>query len=95
MIVVEIVEEDDERSAAGRRVADVVAWLARHKVDARYRVPMSRGNTVEQLATQASEIGSDLIVAGAYGHTRLTEWVFGGVTRDLIRNSKVCSLLSH
>jgi nucleotide-binding universal stress UspA family protein len=93
--VVEIVENDDDRSAAAHRVTDVVAWLARHNVDAYHRVPTLRGNAVEQLEAQASEIGADVIVAGAYGHTRLSEWVFGGVTRDLITRSRQCSFLSH
>jgi nucleotide-binding universal stress UspA family protein len=39
--------------------------------------------------------GADLIVAGAYGHSRLGEWVFGGVTRDLLASSPVCCLLAH
>jgi nucleotide-binding universal stress UspA family protein len=37
----------------------------------------------------------DLIVAGAYGHTRLGEWIFGGVTRALLRESPICCLFSH
>jgi nucleotide-binding universal stress UspA family protein len=39
--------------------------------------------------------GIDLVVAGGYGHTRLGEWIFGGVTRDLLTNGPVCCLLSH
>jgi nucleotide-binding universal stress UspA family protein len=93
--VVEIIENDDERDAAGRRVADVAAWLARHGVDASHIVPTLRGNAAEQLAVQAGEIGADIIVAGAYGHTRLREWIFGGVTNDLINQARHCSLLSH
>jgi nucleotide-binding universal stress UspA family protein len=93
--VVEIIENDDDRSAAASRVADVTAWLGRHGVDACHVVPNLRGNAAEQLATRASEIGADIIVAGAYGHTRLREWVFGGVTRDLITQSKACTFLSH
>jgi len=93
--VVEIIEKDEDRSVAAHRVADVAAWLGRHKVDASYIVPSLRGNAVEQLATQASDIGADVVVAGAYGHTRLREWIFGGVTRDLITQSRICSFLSH
>ena len=93
--VVEIVENEDDRTAAGRRVADVTAWLGRHHVEASHMVPTLRGSAVEQLATQASDIGADVIVAGAYGHARLREWIFGGVTSDLIRVSRICSLLSH
>jgi nucleotide-binding universal stress UspA family protein len=38
---------------------------------------------------------ADLIVAGGYGHSRLGEWIFGGVTRELLSASPVCCLLSH
>ena len=43
----------------------------------------------------ARNLGADLIVAGGYGHTRLGEWVFGGVTRDLLRTPTGFVLLSH
>jgi nucleotide-binding universal stress UspA family protein len=33
-------------------------------------------------------------VAGAYGHTRLGEWIFGGATRGLLHTSKLCCLFS-
>jgi nucleotide-binding universal stress UspA family protein len=93
--VVEIIETDDGRSDAGRRVSDVAEWLRRHQVDACHMVPTRRGNAVQQLATHASDVEADMIVAGAYGHTRLREWIFGGVTKDLITASKRCSFLSH
>ena len=93
--VVEIIESDSDRAAAGHRVADVAAWLGRHKVDACHMVPNHRGDAVEQLIRHASDIEADMIVAGAYGHTRMREWIFGGVTRDLITQSRHCSLLSH
>ncbi|MER2268309.1 universal stress protein [Methylobacterium oxalidis] len=38
---------------------------------------------------------ADLLVMGAYGHSRLREWLFGGVTRDILRTSPVCCLMSH
>ena len=38
---------------------------------------------------------ADLIVAGGYGHTRLGEWIFGGVTHELLTSSPVCCMLSH
>lgn len=93
--VVEIIEDDGDRAAAGCHVADVSAWLGRHQVDACHMVPNHRGDAVEQLVRHASDIEADLIVAGAYGHTRLREWIFGGVTRDLITKSDRCALLSH
>ena len=93
--VVEIVESDENQAAAVARVSDVAAWLGRHQVDARHIVPASRGDAIEQLASHASEIGADVIVAGAYGHARLREWVFGGVTNNLITSATRCTLLSH
>lgn len=93
--VVEIIENDDDRSAAARRVSDVATWLGRHQVDACHMVPTRRGDAVEQLGTHAGDIAADIIVAGAYGHTRLREWIFGGVTNDLITTSTRCSFLSH
>jgi nucleotide-binding universal stress UspA family protein len=36
-----------------------------------------------------------MVVAGAYGHSRLREWVLGGVTRDLLLRGEKFSLLSH
>jgi nucleotide-binding universal stress UspA family protein len=37
----------------------------------------------------------DLLVAGAYGHNRLREWIFGGVTEDALTNPPCCVLFSH
>jgi nucleotide-binding universal stress UspA family protein len=47
------------------------------------------------LAARAKEIGADLIVSGAYGHSRLREWAFGGVTRSLLREGSVSRLMSY
>jgi nucleotide-binding universal stress UspA family protein len=43
----------------------------------------------------AQDDGADLLVTGAYGHTRLGEWIFGGVTRELLTTSPICCLMSH
>ena len=93
--VVEIAENDRDRTAAAGRVSDVAAWLGRHQVNARHIVPPLCGVAAEQLARHASNMEADVIVAGAYGHTRLREWILGGVTNDLITNSTRCSMLSH
>ena len=44
---------------------------------------------------EAAAIGADLIVAGAYGHSRAREWLLGGATRDLLGNPQRYLLLSH
>ena len=49
----------------------------------------------DEVAVVAAEEDAELIVAGAYGHNRLREWAFGGVTRDLLLRANRCALLSH
>jgi nucleotide-binding universal stress UspA family protein len=43
----------------------------------------------------ALDEGADLLVAGAYGHSRLGEWIFGGMTREILASCPVCCLMSH
>ena len=74
--VVEIVENEADRSAALSGVEDVVAWLLRHGVIASARVPAECGNVETQLEKIASELGAGLVVAGAYGHSRFQRMGF-------------------
>ena len=50
---------------------------------------------VAQLDALADTEVLDLIVSGAYGHGKIREWVFGGVTRDLLGQTSRCHLLAH
>jgi nucleotide-binding universal stress UspA family protein len=93
--IVEIVEEQADRTAALSRVKDVAAWLSRHGVSASEQVPEECGEAGAQLERIASEVGAGVVVAGAYGHSRLREWILGGVTRRLVNPSTRCSLLSR
>ena len=52
-------------------------------------------STGETLLRAANDHGAELLVLGAYGHTRLTEWVFGGATRYVLRNHDRPLLMSH
>jgi nucleotide-binding universal stress UspA family protein len=93
--IVEIVEDEAERAASLSRVEDVAAWLLRHGVEATQQVPGQRGDAATQLEQIATDIGAGVVIAGAYGHSRLSEWILGGVTRRLINPSNRCSLLSR
>ena len=95
VVVVEIVEDQSERDAAKARVEDVAAWLARRGIATASIATKELIGVPAQLEIIAQDEGADIIVAGAYGRTRFSEWVFGGVTRDLLRRSKHCALLSH
>ena len=93
--IVEIVEDEADRAAALLRVEDVAAWLSRHGVRASQQVPGQCGDAAAQLEQVASDVGAGVVIAGAYGHSRLSEWILGGVTRRLINPAIRCSLLSH
>src|ERR1700722_8444083 len=85
--VVEICAED-ETAAARTRVEDVVGWLKWHGVVAESHASPSTGDDASLLNAIAREQGANIIVAGAYGHSRLREWVLGGVTRDILLRGK-------
>ncbi|QOZ56355.1 universal stress protein [Bradyrhizobium sp. CCBAU 53338] len=96
VVVVEIPEEGDDRSAAMAQVSDVAAWLARHGITATARVPEAGSEAAAvQLERIAGDVGAGLIVAGAYGHSRFRELILGGVTQHLVTQTARCVLLSH
>jgi nucleotide-binding universal stress UspA family protein len=82
-------------SVAHKRVQAVVDWLQRHGVLAEPRVVLSSGDDAAGLDTLAEEEGAGVIVAGAYGHSRLREWALGGVTRRLLQHADRYLLVSH
>jgi nucleotide-binding universal stress UspA family protein len=93
--IVEIVTEGNEEQRAARRVTDVAAWLQRHGVTADATAELSAGNAGSHLDLLAAQRSADIVVAGAYGHSRLREWAFGGVTRHLIHRAGTCAFLMH
>ena len=93
--VVEIAEGGTSSRAAQRYVQDVATWLGRHGISATSFVVERKGDIGDQLEHIARDAGAGLIVAGAYGHSRLRQWVFGGVTRHFLQKSERCALLSR
>jgi len=89
------VADDDELSEADVHVKDVAEWLKVHGITADARVERGGDEDAVVLAGLAEDLRAGLVVAGAYGHTRLREWVLGGVTRDLLLKNAQCSLISH
>ncbi len=90
------IAEDVLEWAARKQLDDVEKYLLRHGVKVSEKSVLNpEASTSDQLISTAKGDGTDLIVAGAYGHTRLGEWVFGGVTRGLLERSDICCLLSN
>ena len=80
---------------ARERVDDVVNWLRVHDIEASSSTRIVLEDEATELDGLAEELGAGMVVGGAYGHSRLREWVLGGVTRDLLLRPRCCSFVSH
>ncbi|BCH08489.1 universal stress protein [Mesorhizobium sp. 131-3-5] len=78
----------------GDGIKDVSSFLAGHGIKARTEILKSEeeGN---RLIDFLASVKADLVVSGAYGHSRLREWVFGGVTRSLLDEVWLNRLMSN
>ena len=92
--VVEITSETDQEEARVR-VRDVGRWLETHGIVATSRAIATTRQDAGYLHAELLNQKCDLLIAGAYGHNRLGEWMFGGVTEDLLLDPDFCVLLSH
>jgi nucleotide-binding universal stress UspA family protein len=88
---------DEKKSAdAALSTARLRGWLQDHGVAARVNgYEPAQGAIGESLLSLAADRGSDLIVMGGYGHTRLREFVLGGVTQTILASMTVPVLMSH
>jgi nucleotide-binding universal stress UspA family protein len=93
VVVVSIAENGDDPAEALAGVARHLAW---NGVRAEPRtVPSSGGGIPALLSAAARECGADLVVLGAYGHSRVHEILFGSCTQAVIRNAETAVLLMH
>jgi nucleotide-binding universal stress UspA family protein len=76
--------------------ADICRHLARHGAPAESHALHAEGHAQgAALLEQATAIGADLIVMGIYGHSRLREWVLGGVSQHMLKHAAVPLLMAH
>lgn len=75
-------------------LADILLFLKAHDVSARTEVLLGEPGG-HQLVEFAHMIGADVIVSGCYGHSRLREWAFGGITRTLMSEGGITRILSN
>lgn len=91
VIVADTVEKEDELDRI-----DIGQHLARHGVDMTInRIIREKIDVADVLLSHAADSGADLIVMGGYGHSRLREFILGGVTRSMLRSMTVPVLMSH
>jgi nucleotide-binding universal stress UspA family protein len=94
LTLVEIAAKED-LDEAHANLEDVVGWLKRHGVLAESVTWPSNGDGATQLNAIAEQRSADIVVAGAYGHSRLQEWALGGATRELLLRAERCSFVLH
>jgi nucleotide-binding universal stress UspA family protein len=93
--IVEICKSGEEQ-AAQENIDDVARYLGRHRIKSGPKVTLhEKGSEADQLIRLARDDGADLLVTGAYGHSRLGELIFGGMTHKLVTESPICCLMSH
>ena len=76
--------------------ADIGTHLARHGLNVEVkRIPLGDIDVAAMLLSHAADEGVDFIVMGGYGHSRLREFLLGGVTRSILRSMTAPVLMSH
>ena len=94
-VVLTEVVSDSEDGKYEISVDAMADYLGSHGIDVSIRRLPSAGDAGYQLIEAAADNECDLIVAGAYGHSRVREWVLGGVTRSLLAAPTIPCILSH
>ena len=99
-----VFEVEPERHMLDDALAcDPRPWLARHAINAtltvhrveQHRMLNRRHEVGERLLAVASEAGADLLVMGAYGHSRFRESILGGVTKTVLEAMTIPVLMAH
>lgn len=82
-----------DEAPSGFPPTDALRYLARHGIKAELS-ELPKGNSIEEtLAAEAARLGAQLLVMGAYGHSRVREFLFGGVTRYFLDDKEAPALL--
>jgi nucleotide-binding universal stress UspA family protein len=94
---IEIVVVTGERDKSGEITGtNMKRHLARHSINVEItRIPAGQVDAQTAILAHAANSGADFIVMGGYGHSRLREFILGGVTRSILKSMPVPVLMSH
>lgn len=93
--LLEIDERDGDAPGGSPSLGAACGWLQRHGIAVASRCEPRTADVGDAILSRACALSADLIVMGAYGHSRAREWVLGGATRHLLRHMTVPTLMSH
>lgn len=95
-VVVGIVNEGRPAEARGNAPdEDIGRYMSRHGIKAEVHVIDGWTTAGEAILNEAVKTAADLVVMGAYGHSRFREWMLGGATRDVLTAAAVPVLVAH
>jgi nucleotide-binding universal stress UspA family protein len=95
-VTITLIDERSSAEEAGQEPgADIARHLSRHDAVVEIQHIAEWHGVHEALLNQAEKSGASLLVMGAYGHSRLREWVLGGVTRGVLSEAKLPVLVAH
>ncbi|MXO90136.1 universal stress protein [Pontixanthobacter aquaemixtae] len=95
-VVLATVTGEPERKSSRLPPFDGASYLARHGIECELiELPCSGRHPAKILVEEAEKRDAGYIVLGAYGHSRLLEIVFGGVTRDMLDDPQIPVFLAH
>lgn len=93
-----VLDGAEQQSLVGARhlpQLDLPAYFARHGIDAEFRGFRPKADYGAGILATARDFGADLIVMGAWGHSRIAELVLGGATRHLFQHSDIPLFVAH
>ncbi|PZX39515.1 hypothetical protein LY56_02683 [Roseinatronobacter thiooxidans] len=91
--VVSVAKQPEPKAEAGD---DVIAYLGRHGIEAQWlHRDAGRRRITHTLLDVCAEVGADMLSMGAYEHSKFTEDLLGGVTRDILTDARLPVMMSH
>lgn len=90
-----VTHSEGDVGAETTSLAEIVEWLGRHGISAESQLVEQGVEFLDAIGLLTLTDTPDLIVAGGYGHSRFREWLFGGVTNDLLGAKNITRLFSN
>jgi nucleotide-binding universal stress UspA family protein len=95
VIVLDGTPQEDRLVMRHQPRVDLSSWFERRGIPAQFRSFTPKGDPGAGILANARESGADMIVMGAWGHSRISELVLGGATRTLFQQSDLPLLVAH
>lgn len=91
-----IIDPEKSGTSPAEPGEELATWLSRHGVHANISlVPRRLGRISDEITRHMADRDADLLIMGAYSHSRLREAILGGATRDLLAEAKTPILMAH